>query len=320
MADASPVGLYRCMIRIRRFEEEVARLFRQGNLPGFVHLSIGQEAVAAGVCSVLEREDCITTTHRGHGHVIAKGADLRKLAAELYGAPEGACSGLAGSMHLVDTEQGVLCAGAIVGGTIPLATGAAFAFREQARPHIAVGFFGDGAANEGVFHECLNIASLWRLPVVYVCENNGYAEMTPTRVHTSVVNLSAHAKVYDIPSSTVDGNDVERVQEAAKAAAERARRGEGPTLLECLTYRRMGHYEGDPQKYKPQGEGEAWKERDPIRMLGDRLLGSGEVSQEELDGLAREVGRDVESAFANLTSQTTLTRRDLELLAYAQLL
>jgi TPP-dependent pyruvate/acetoin dehydrogenase alpha subunit len=318
MTDASPVGLYRCMIRIRRFEEEVARRFRQGSLPGFVHLSIGQEAVAVGVCSMLEREDCITTTHRGHGHVIAKGADLRKLAAELYGAPGGACSGLAGSMHLVDIEQGVLCAGAIVGGTIPLATGAAFAFREQARDRVAVAFFGDGAVNEGVFHECLNIASLWRLPIVYVCENNCYAEMTPTRVHTSVVNLSDHSKVYGMPSSRMDGNDAEQVQEGAKIAVQRARRGEGPTLLECLTYRRMGHYEGDPQKYKPLGEEEVWKEGDPIRRLGHRLLSRGELFQQNLDHLATEAGQEVESAFADLTSETTLTRRDLELLTYAQ--
>ncbi len=317
MADPRSIDLYRRMLRVRSFEEEVARRFRHGQLPGFVHLSIGQEAVSVGVCGFLQREDLITTTHRGHGHVVAKGASLRKLAAELYGSPEGACRGLGGSMHLVDIDQGILCAGAIVGGTIPLATGVAFSFRQRRLPQVAVSFFGDGATSQGVFHECLNLASLWTLPIVYVCENNGYAEMTPTKIHTTVARLSEYGSVYGIPSATVDGNDVEAVREAASTAVDRARRGEGPTLLEFRTYRVSGHFEGDPQKYKPAGEAEGWKERDPIRAFGDRLVSRGEATAAELEAASAAALLEIETAFADLSSETTLGVSDLETLTFA---
>lgn len=312
----SLLELYRRMVRIRCFEEAVARRFRRGELPGFVHLSVGQEAVAVGVTACLTPRDQITTTHRGHGHVIAKGADLRKLAAELYGAPDGACRGVGGSMHLVDIGQGVLCAGAIVGGTIPLATGAAFSFAYRGEPAVAVSFFGDGAVNQGVLHESLNIASLWNLPVVYVCENNGYAEMTPASVHTRVQDLTAHARIYGIATATVDGNDVEAVQEAARAAIERARRGDGPAFLECRTYRTRGHFEGDPQRYKPADEAKAWEARDPIRVCEMRLRERGEVTEATLERVRNEVQREVEVAFADLTTATRLAVRDLEELTY----
>lgn len=317
MAETRAIELYRRMLRVRGFEEEVARRFRHGQLPGFVHLSIGQEAVSVGVCSVLDREDQITTTHRGHGHVVAKGASLRKLAAELYGSPDGACRGLGGSMHLVDIDQGILCAGAIVGGTIPLATGVAFSFRQRGVPQVAVSFFGDGATSQGVFHECLNLAGLWKLPIVYVCENNGYAEMTPTGVHTTVTRLSDYGLVYGIPSVTVDGNDVEAVRASAETAVERARRGDGPSLIECRTYRVSGHFEGDPQKYKPAGEAESWKGRDPIRTFGDRLVARGEATAAELEAAGGEVRSEIESAFAELTSETHLGTADLESLTFA---
>lgn len=316
MAEIPAIELYRRMLRVRGFEEEVARRFRRGELPGFVHLSIGQEAVSVGVCSALRREDQITTTHRGHGHVVAKGASLRKLAAELYGSPEGACRGLGGSMHLVDIDQGILCAGAIVGGTIPLATGVAFSFRQRKLSHVAVSFFGDGATSQGVFHECLNLASLWKLPIVYVCENNGYAEMTPTSVHTTIARLSEHGRIYGIPSTTVDGNDVEAVSAAAREAVEQARGGKGPSLVECRTYRVSGHFEGDPQKYKPAGEAESWKGRDPIRTFGETLISRGVARAEELESEAAEALREIEAAFAGLSSETRLEARDLETLTF----
>jgi acetoin:2,6-dichlorophenolindophenol oxidoreductase subunit alpha len=303
--------LFRKMSLIRAFENEVALRFRQGLLPGFVHLSSGQEAVAVGVASALTPDDVIATTHRGHGHVIAKGAALRKLTAELYGSPEGACHGLGGSMHLVDLDAGVLSAGAIVGGTIPLAVGAAFSFAALGRPHVAVCFFGDGAVNEGIFHEALNLASLWQLPVIFVCENNGYAEMTPMRVHTRVERLSAHGELYGMHTITVNGNDVEAVAAAAASAVANARRGAGPALLECLTYRTRGHFEGDPQKYKPAEEIEGWKAREPLLSFRRVLLRRGEATEAELDALSKAAEAEVQAAFADLSGETDLTVADL---------
>ncbi len=318
MADVSRIELYRQMVLIRCFEEEVARLFRDGQLPGFVHLSVGQEAVAVGVCSALERDDWITTTHRGHGHVIAKGADLRRLAAELHGSEDGACRGLGGSMHLVDISRGVLSASAIVGASIPLATGAAFAFAQRRAPHVAACFFGEGATSQGILHESLNIAALWNLPVIYVCENNGYAEMTPVTVHTPIVDLSAHGRLYGIHACSVDGNDVEEVRAAMLAAVERARTGGGPAFIECRTYRIRGHFEGDPQKYKPQGENDAWRARDPILILGDRLSQQGATSQDQLTATREEASQLVEQAFSGLSGGTSLSREDLERLTYTE--
>jgi TPP-dependent pyruvate/acetoin dehydrogenase alpha subunit len=309
---------YASMLRIRLFEEQVAKRFRQGELPGFVHLSTGQEAVAVGVCSALSRDDFVATTHRGHGHVIAKGADMRKLAAELHGSPEGACRGLGGSMHLVDVDCGVLCAGAIVGGTIPLATGVAFAFKQQGKPHVAVSFFGDGAVNQGVFHECLNIASLWDLPILFACENNGYAEMTPASVHSKVEALSDHGRVYGITSIAVNGNDVEAVHAAAADAAARARQGGGPTLLEMLTYRVRGHFEGDSQKYKPAGEAEEWKARDPLVLYRSRLLEGGTASPEQLEQVTHAVEAEVDAAFEGHSRETPRERAELEAVTYGE--
>ena len=226
-------GLFRTMLLIRCFEERVQQLFRANRLPGFVHVSIGQEAVAAGSCARLRRDDVIVTTHRGHGHVIAKGADLGRMFAELFARDEGLCHGVGGSMHLIDTECGVLCANAIVGASIGLATGAALAFQAQEDDRVAVAFFGDGAVNTGMFHEALNLASVWNLPVVYICENNGYAEMSPVADQAKVTDVAQRACSYDMPSTSVDGNEVLAVHEAVDEAVARARAGGGPALAGC---------------------------------------------------------------------------------------
>lgn len=259
--------LYRSMCLIRSFEQAAARALAAGKLDGFLHLSIGQEAVAAGVCDVLTSEDYITTTHRGHGHCIAKGAQIDRMMAEIFGRATGYCGGRSGSMHVADPALGILGANAIVGACIPIAVGGAFAASVLQQNRVAVAFFGDGAVAEGVFHESLNLAALWRLPVIFVCENNLYAEMTPIDVHLSNTTVSAYAQPYGIPAETLDGNDVFAVREAAMRAVDRARAGDGPTLLECQTYRWHGHFEGDAQGYRTAAEVAAWRERDPLEVL-----------------------------------------------------
>jgi acetoin:2,6-dichlorophenolindophenol oxidoreductase subunit alpha len=259
---------------IRAFEERVIELYHRKLLAGLVHVGIGQEGVAVGVASALDESDYLYGTHRSHGHFLARGADPRLLLAELAGKDTGYCRGRGGSMHLVAANRNVMSATGIVGGTIPLALGTALVARES-KAVVAV-FFGDGAANTGSFHECLNMASLWKLPVVLVCENNGYAEFTPRSAHTLVKNVSDHGQPYGMASCIVDGNDVLAVLDAAREAVARARAGEGPTIVECLTYRLRGHYVGDPQAYRTADEITEWRERDPIRrfvrILVDRQL------------------------------------------------
>jgi pyruvate dehydrogenase E1 component alpha subunit len=302
--DAETVlALYRTSLTIRLFEQRVAREFRTGEIPGFVHTYIGEEAVAAGVCANLDDSDYVTSTHRGHGHCIAKGCDLDRMMAEIYGRQDGLCRGRGGSMHIADFSRGMLGANAIVGGGIALATGAGLAASVRGSRQVAVAFFGDGAANQGVLHESLNLASIWSLPVVYVCENNGFAESTPAAYATSVPDVAARAAAYGIPGVIVDGADAVAVFTAAREAVRRARAGHGPTLLEVKTYRFRGHFEGDPDRYRDDDEREQVRREDALQHLRERLLSTGYATAEELDDLAAEieasVGRAVEFARAS---------------------
>jgi TPP-dependent pyruvate/acetoin dehydrogenase alpha subunit len=256
------------MWRIRAFEERVGQLVRANEVPGLVHLSTGQEAVAVGVCSQLRDDDIVYSGHRAHGHALAKGAPMGPLTAELMGRDTGLCRGLGGSMHVVDAEHGFLGATGVVGGNVPLALGSALAARLTGSDAVAVVFFGDGAVQGGIFGESVNIAALWHLPVILVCENNGFAEFTPRSAHTVVERVSDVVAPYGFPRKTVDGNDVYAVLKAFRASLRKARKAEGPCLLECLTHRLGGHYEGDPQRYREAIGDEEWRAIDPILRLG----------------------------------------------------
>ena len=274
------LGLHRTMVRIRVFESRVAELFAEGRLPGFVHTYIGQEAVAAGVCARLRPDDCITSTHRGHGHALAKGMAMDSLMAELYGKLTGACRGRGGSMHVADFSLGMLGANGIVGGGLGIAAGAGLSARLRGSGQAAVAFFGDGGINKGTFHEALNFAAAHRLGVVYVCENNQYAQFTHRSRTTAVDDLSVRAAAYGIPGKTVDGNDAEEVYEAAGEAVERARTGGGPSLLCMDTYRFDGHYVGDAELYRAKEEVEEQRRRDPIERFEGRLAERGWLTEQ----------------------------------------
>lgn len=269
---AALLRLYETMIRIRRFEEEVNLLFLSGGMPGTIHLYMGEEAIAAGVCAHLSKEDIITSTHRPHGHALAKGVTPRALMAELFGKTTGCCGGYGGSMHVGDISVGAVPAIAIVGGGVPIATGCALAFRYRREPRVVVCFSGDGAVNEGAFHEAVNMGAVWSLPIVYVIENNLYGASTPIRQVVRVERLSDRAAAYGMPGLTIDGNDVLAVHEASGEAIDRARDGGGPTLLECLTYRRCGHSRSDGNAYRDPVESEEWMARDPIGLFAKELL------------------------------------------------
>jgi acetoin:2,6-dichlorophenolindophenol oxidoreductase subunit alpha len=290
------LDLHRRMVRIRRFEERAGKLVESGDMPGFLHLYVGQEAVAAGVCSVLTDLDQITSTHRGHGHAIAKGADFRPMFAELYGKTTGYCKGRGGSMHIVDMNRGMLGANAIVGGGIPIAVGAAFASQYRGDGSVAVSFFGDGATNIGAFHESVNMAAILNLPVVFVIENNGYAEFTPQDRHMKLTDIAERATSYGIPGVIVDGMDVLAVREVALEAIERAKRGEGPTLIEAKTYRYFDHQgiKGMRILYRDPAEVEAWKTRDAITLIEAIGVERGLVSAEEFAGIWAETEIDIE--------------------------
>ena len=260
-------GLYRDMWRIRRFEETALYHSTQGDVYGALHLYIGEEATAVGVCSVLRRDDYVASTHRGHGHCIAKGAQMDRMMAELFGRATGSCKGKGGSMHITDFSCGMLGANGIVGASLGLAAGAALMGQVRQSGQIAVAFFGDGAATRGTFHEVLNLSSLWKLPVLFVCENNGYAQWMSQKENLAAEHVVDMARSYNMPGVAVDGNDVLAVHAAAAAAAARARAGLGPTLLECKTYRIYGHSLGDLQVYREKAEVEEWKKRDPILRL-----------------------------------------------------
>jgi len=310
--------MYEQMYRIRTFEEQVNELYLGAKMPGLAHLYIGEEAIAVGVCEALKREDYITSTHRGHGHCIAKGTDLRAMMAELMGKAAGTNRGRGGSMHIADPALGILGANGIVGGGVPIAVGAAWAARTRGSGQVVACFYGDGAANEGGVHEAMNIASLWKLPVVFVCENNRYAEMTPQRVHGSVEDLARRAAGYDMPGVTVDGNDVLAVLAAAEEAAARARRGDGPTLLECKTFRVRGHFEGDPQRYKPADEAAEWKERDPLTRLRAYLAAPGRPGAVALDAIDGEVEDAIRRAVAFADAAPLPDPAEVAMHVYAQ--
>ncbi|HVS76360.1 MAG TPA: thiamine pyrophosphate-dependent dehydrogenase E1 component subunit alpha, partial [Steroidobacteraceae bacterium] len=259
--------------RIRAFEAEVQRLAAAGEVPGFPHLSTGQEAVAVGVCAHLARDDALFTSHRGHGHVLAKGSEPRAMLAEIMGRSAGLCRGYGGSMHLVDKANGVLGATGVVGGNLPLAAGAAWAAQARGKDAISVVFFGDGATGAGIFHETVNLSVLWKLPVLFVCENNGYAEFTSREEHSTVGSVRAFAAPYGMPAATVDGNDLPAVFEAAGEATGCVRSAEGPYLLECMTHRMAGHFVGDAQRYRSREELEAVKAKCPIERMKKRLVG-----------------------------------------------
>jgi pyruvate dehydrogenase E1 component alpha subunit len=295
-----PVGMLRRMILIREFDELAIKLRTAGKIYGAVHPYVGEEAVAVGVCSVLTNADRVTSTHRGHGHCIAKGADVKRMMAELFGRVDGYCKGKGGSMHIADFAVGMLGANGIVGGGLPLATGAALAAQLEGKGNVAVCFFGDGAVAEGEFHEALNISSVWRLPAVFVCENNQYAANNAVGVQHRIVDVSVHAASYGMPGLTVDGNDVLAVAEAARTAVERARRGEGPSLLECKTYRWHFHAmrAAPPPETRPAAEIAQWKERDPVARLAHDLIARRLLTESDLGGLQRQVQADLEAAVA----------------------
>ncbi len=290
------LSLYTKMIRIRKFEETILELEKSGQFFGLYHLYIGEEAVAAGVCANLRNDDFITSTHRGHGHCIAKGADVKKMMAELFARQTGYCKGLGGSMHIADFSVGMLGANGIVGGGYNIAAGSALASWITGGKQVSVCFFGDGASNRGTFHEALNMAALYKLPLVYVCENNEYAASTATAKSTCITRISERAKAYGIPGMTVDGNNVLEVYEAAGYLVDRARRGEGPALLECLTYRHFGHVRGDAQRYRDQQEVEERKKNDPLVSFRTMVLENNLVSEEQLANEEKEAADEIINA------------------------
>jgi TPP-dependent pyruvate/acetoin dehydrogenase alpha subunit len=289
-------GMYRMMVRIRQFEDRLYQLFLEGQVPGTLHQYQGQEAVAVGVCSALREDDIIFSTHRPVGHAIAKGMGLNSIAAELWGKATGCVGGKGGQMHLCDVAVGMMPSSAIVGGNIPPAVGAALAFKLQNDSRVAVSFFGDGASNIGAFHEGLNLAAVKGAPVLFVCENNQYAASTHVSLAMKIENIADRAAGYGMPGVVVDGMDVGAVLRATIEAAGRARRNEGPTLIECKTYRFMGHSRGDPGKYRDRSEFEFWRERDPIKLLRNRILETGNVDRAGLDAVEVEIRLEVERA------------------------
>jgi acetoin:2,6-dichlorophenolindophenol oxidoreductase subunit alpha len=290
---------YARMVLIREFEQAIHRLFLKGEVHGTTHLSAGQEAVPVGVCMALEADDYVSGTYRGHGHALAKGTAPEALVAEMLGRATGVCGGRAGSMNVVDLEHGLVGCFGIVGGSIAAATGAGISAQRQGG--VSVAFFGDGASNQAYFHECLNFAQVLELPVVYVCENNLYGEFTPMHAVTAGGEIAARAGAYGMPFEVVDGNDVWAVHEAAVEAVDRARSGEGPTLIECRTYRHFGHSKSDPAPYRPDDELERWLTRDPLTIARERLLAKG-LAEEEVSaaesGAREQIERATEAALA----------------------
>jgi pyruvate dehydrogenase E1 component alpha subunit len=290
------VSMLSKMYEIRIFEETVDDLFARGLVHGTMHLSIGQEASAVGSVFALRDEDYILSTHRGHGHCIAKGADINLMMAEFLGKETGYCRGRGGSMHIADMEGRNLGANGVVGGGIPLAVGVGLSLKMRQTDDIVMGFFGDGAANQGGFHEALNMAAIWELPVVYVCENNQYGMSMSTNRAFKIERIAQRADGYGMVGVTVDGNDVLEVYEAAAESVDRARSGGGPTLLECVTYRWKGHSKSDQERYRTKDEIEAWKRRDPVKLFRERLITEGVITDEEAAGVEEQASRTIAQA------------------------
>jgi pyruvate dehydrogenase E1 component alpha subunit len=290
--------LLRTMIRIRAFEERVRDLFAAGRLPGFVHLSIGQEAAAAGACGALRADDYVLSTHRGHGHMVAKGADTARMMAELYAKRVGSCKGKGGSMHIADATVGVLGANGVVAGGLTIAAGVGLSIKQRRSGQLCLCFFGDGAANRGPFHEALNLAVIWRLPVLFLCENNGWASSTPHQYASAVPDVAQRAAAYGLQGQVVDGMDVLAVHQAAQDAAEAARAGRGPALIEAKVVRWQGHYEGDPQGYRDRTEITDGKARDPIERLRSKLVWEGSLRSEQVAELQQAAQDEMDRAVA----------------------
>jgi len=290
--------MYDRMTMIRVFEERVAKLFADGRIPGFVHLYAGEEAVAVGVCANLTDDDYITSTHRGHGHCIAKGVEPGPMMAELFGRTGGSCKGKGGSMHIADVARGMLGANGIVGGGPPLACGAALASKTLGRNVVTVCFFGDGAAEQGTTHEAMNLAGIWKLPVVFIAENNGFAESTPVGYHCAASTIADRAASYAIPGVTVDGYDVVAVYEASAQAVERARRGDGPSLIEAKTWRYFGHFEGDQVTYRTAEQSAAYREHDPLTFFASQAVERGLLTREDVEQADRRALSTMDAAVA----------------------
>ena len=295
--------LYRTMVRIRAFEEKAAECFTKGMLAGNIHLSIGQEAAEAGAFAAIGPQDYFTSTHRGHGHAIARGADPNLAMAELFGKATGYCKGKGGSMHIADRDKGILGANGIVGAGHCIACGAGLSAKIRGTDQVCVCFFGDGSTNQGTFHESLNMASIWKLPIIFVCENNHYGISMSQDRHQAIKDVADRGAAYNIPGIAVDGNDPLAVYEAAAEAVARARAGKGPTLLECKTYRQHGHFEGDPAIYKPKEEQEAWLAKDPLPRFAQFLAENGVLTAEELAEIDAQVAKEVEDAIVFADAQ-----------------
>jgi pyruvate dehydrogenase E1 component alpha subunit len=292
------ISILETMHKIRYFEVEADDLFAQGKIHGTMHLSIGQEGVAAGAGAALRPDDYLLNTHRGHGHCIAKGADLNLMMAEFIGKETGYCRGRGGSMHIADVSRNNLGANGIVGGGIGLAMGVGLALKLRKSDQVVLGIFGDGASNQGIFHEALNMASIYQLPVVYLCENNQYAMSMSIKRSIRLTDISERAASYGIPGFTVDGNDVMAVYEAVQAAAERGRDGDGPTLIEAKTYRWKGHSKNDPAVYRTKEEVQAWKKLDPIKRFREKLISEGVITEAEADAIDQAATKAIADAYA----------------------
>jgi len=289
--------MYENMVKIRYFENQITDLYSKGLMPGLAHLYIGEEAVAVGACSNLTKRDFATSTHRGHGHLIAQGADLKRMMAEVLGKKSGYCKGKGGSMHIMDLSRGIIGANAIVGAGIPIATGAGYTTKVKGTDQVTIAFFGDAASNQGTFHESINMAAAWKLPVIYICENNLYGISVDIRKVTAIKDIATRAEAYGIPGVVVDGNNVLEVYRVVKEAIERARKGEGPTLIECKTYRFKGHHVGDPGTvYRLRKEVEEWKKRCPVKTLREKLIKEKIASEEELKSIEQKVKEMIKEA------------------------
>ena len=289
----SYLQMYRQMVRIRSFEDNANQLYLSGKMPGLTHMYSGQEAVAVGICEALEKTDHITSTHRGHCHCIAKCAEVSRMFAEFFGKESGYCRGRGGSMHIADLSTGNLGANGIVGGGLPIAVGAAFSAKQLGTGAVAVCFFGDGANNEGAFHEALNMAAVWKLPVVFFCENNRYGMSVSTERSTAVKSIADCAVAYAMPGVSIDGNDLSAITEAMEAAVTRARAGDGPTLIESLTYRWRGHSKSDRNRYRSKEEIADWMTRDPIRRFAEQLVEHGVLTPDEVTALKADAAREI---------------------------
>ncbi|MBI4595625.1 MAG: thiamine pyrophosphate-dependent dehydrogenase E1 component subunit alpha [Candidatus Tectomicrobia bacterium] len=296
LTESKLLEFLRVMLSIRHFELKCAEVFAQGKIPGFVHLYVGEEAVAAGACATIRKDDYIVSNHRGHGHCIAKGGDLKKMMAEIFGRAEGYCKGKGGSMHIADLDLGILGANGIVGGGLAIAPGAGLSAKLRKTDQVTLCFFGDGASNEGTFHEGLNLASVWHLPVIFICENNLYGISVSQSSHQNIRDISCRAQAYGVPGVSIDGNDVLTVYDTVSDAVKRARAGDGPTLVECKTYRMRGHFEGDPMVYRSKEEMQEWAKKDPIERYKDKLSKMKGITIRDLEAMEEEIKVKVDEA------------------------